>query len=106
VLPSRLGRHGTALTPQGRINIRTARFARDTTPLDTRENGGDGRPQPGARFSRGYLRHLMSVNEPTASRILTLHNIAFLNNLVADARAAVEAGRFGAFREQINEVWN
>lgn len=105
VLPSRLGRHGTALTPQGRINIRNARFARDTTPLDTRENGGDGRPQPGARFSRGYLRHLMSVNEPTASRILTLHNIAFLNNLVADARAAVEAGRFSAFREQVNEVW-
>ena len=106
VLPSRLGRHGTALTPQGRINIRNARFARDTAPLDTRENGGDGRPQPGARFSRGYLRHLMSVNEPTASRILTLHNIAFLNDLVAGARAAVEAGRFSAFREQVNEVWN
>ena len=105
VLPSRLGRHGTALTPQGRINIRNARFARDTTPLDTRENGGDGRPQPGARFSRGYLRHLMSVNEPTASRILTLHNIAFLNDLVANARAAIEADRFSAFREQVNEVW-
>ena len=105
VLPSRLGRHGTALTPQGRINIRNARFARDTTPLDTRENGGDGRPQPGARFSRGYLRHLMSVNEPTASRILTLHNITFLNDLLADARAAIEAGSFSAFREQVNEVW-
>ncbi len=105
VLPSRFGRHGTALTPQGRINIRNARFARDLTPLDPRPGAGEGRPQPGARFSRGYLRHLMSVNEPTASRILTLHNIAFLNDLVADARAAIEAGRFGAFREQVNEVW-
>ncbi len=105
VLPSRLGRHGTALTPEGRINIRNARFARDATPLDARQDGGDGRPQPGARFSRGYLRHLMSVNEPTASRILTLHNIAFLNDLVAGARAAVEAGRFSSFREQVNEVW-
>ncbi len=105
VLPSRLGRHGTALTPDGRINIRNARFARDATPLDTREEGADGRPRPGARFSRGYLRHLMSVNEPTASRILTLHNIAFLNELVADARSAVEAGRFSTFREQVNEVW-
>ena len=105
VLPSRLGRHGTALTPQGRINIRNARFARDATPLDTREEGADSRPRSGARFSRGYLRHLMSVNEPTASRILTLHNITFLNDLVADARAAIEAGRFSAFREQVNEVW-
>ncbi len=105
VLPSRLGRHGTALTPQGRINIRNARFARDATPLDTREEGADSRPKAGARFSRGYLRHLMSVNEPTASRILTLHNITFLNDLVADARAAIEAGRFSAFREQVNEVW-
>ncbi|WP_420439386.1 tRNA guanosine(34) transglycosylase Tgt [Candidatus Poriferisodalis sp.] len=105
VLPSRLGRHGTALTPQGRINIRNARFARDLTPLDPRPGAGEGRPQPGARFSRGYLRHLMSVNEPTASRILTLHNIAFVNDLVADARAAIEAGQFGAFREQVNEVW-
>ena len=105
VLPSRLGRHGTALTPQGRINIRNARFARDATPLDTREDGTDGRLGPGARFSRGYLRHLMSVNEPTASRILTLHNIAFLNDLVANARAAIEAGRFSAFRQQVNEVW-
>ncbi|WP_419853969.1 tRNA guanosine(34) transglycosylase Tgt [Candidatus Poriferisodalis sp.] len=105
VLPSRLGRHGTALTPQGRINIRNVRFARDATPLDTREERADGRPRPGARFSRGYLRHLMSVNEPTASRILTLHNIAFLNDLVADARAAIEAGGFDRFREQVNEVW-
>ena len=106
VLPSRLGRHGTALTPQGRINIRNARFARDDTPLDPGEPVPGARPRPGARFSRGYLRHLMSVNEPTASRILTLHNILFLSDLVAGARAAVEAGRFAAFREQVNEVWD
>ena len=105
VLPSRLGRHGTALTPQGRINIRNARFARDDTPLDPAQPSPDGRPRPGARFSRGYLRHLMTVNEPTASRILTLHNIAFLSDLVADARAAIEAGRFASFRDQINDIW-
>ena len=106
VLPSRLGRHGTALTPHGRINIRNARFARDATPLDDRPAGPDGRARPGARFSRGYLRHLMSVNEPTAGRILTLHNIAFLAGLVRDARAAIEAGQFAAFRSQVNEVWS
>ena len=105
VLPSRLGRHGTALTPQGRINIRNARFASDDTPLDSAPPRADGRPRPGARFSRGYLRHLMTVNEPTASRILTLHNIAFLSGLVADARAAIEAGRFALFRDQINDTW-
>lgn len=106
VLPSRLGRHGTALTPQGRINIRNARFARDSTPLDDRPPRPDGRARPGVRFSRGYLRHLMSVNEPTAGRILTLHNIAFLADLVSDARAAIEAGQFAAFRTQVNEVWS
>ena len=106
VLPSRLGRHGTALTPHGRINIRNARFARDATPLDDRPAGPDGRARPGARFSRGYLRHLMSVNEPTAGRILTLHNVAFLAELVRDARAAIEAGQFAAFRTQVNEVWS
>ena len=105
VLPSRLGRHGTALTPQGRINIRNARFASDDTPLDSAPPRADGRPRPGARFSRGYLRHLMTVNEPTASRILTLHNIAFLGDLVADARAAIEADRFALFRDQINDTW-
>ena len=106
VLPSRLGRHGTALTPHGRINIRNARFARDSTPLDDRPTGRDGRVRPGARFSRGYLRHLMSVNEPTAGRILTLHNVAFLADLVSDARNAIEAGQFAAFRTQVNEVWS
>ena len=106
VLPSRLGRHGTALTPHGRINIRNARYARDSTPLDPGPAERDGRARPGARFSRGYLRHLMSVNEPTAGRILTLHNIAFLADLVSDARAAIEAGQFDAFRAQVNEVWS
>ena len=106
VLPSRLGRHGTALTHQGRVNIRNARFARDSTPLDPRPTDPQGRTRPGTRFSRGYLRHLMSVNEPTAGRILTLHNLAFLADLVRDARAAIEAGRFEAFREQVNEVWS
>ncbi|WP_419945234.1 tRNA guanosine(34) transglycosylase Tgt [Candidatus Poriferisodalis sp.] len=106
VLPSRLGRHGTALTPEGRINIRNARYARDSTPLDPRPADSEGRERPGNRFSRGYLRHLMSVNEPTAGRILTLHNIAFLADLVREARAAIEAGRFEAFRGQVNEVWS
>ena len=106
VLPSRLGRHGTALTPHGRINIRNARYTRDATPLDDRSADGDGRARPGARFSRGYLRHLMSVDEPTAGRILTLHNISFLAGLVRDARAAVEAGQFDAFRARVDEVWS
>ncbi|WP_419920537.1 tRNA guanosine(34) transglycosylase Tgt [Candidatus Poriferisodalis sp.] len=100
VLPSRLARHGTALTPNGRINIRNARFARDDTPLDLAPE------RPGGRFSRGYLRHLMSVNEPTAARILTLHNIAYVVGLVAEARAAITAGSFETFRRQVNEVWS
>ena len=55
VLPSRLGRHGTVLTDEGRINLRNARFALDDSPID--ESG----PSPvSAHYSRGYVRHLLS----------------------------------------------
>lgn len=111
VLPSRLARHGTVLTSEGRINIRNARFARDDTPLDPAvadsPTGSLARGSPpSGRFSRGYLRHLMNVNEPTAARILTLHNIGFLTALIADARAAIEQGCFVEFRNHVNDVWS
>jgi queuine tRNA-ribosyltransferase len=100
VLPTRLARHGTLLTSQGRLNIKRAEFARDDSPIDP-----DLTDSPVARWSRGYLRHLLTVDEPTAARLLTLHNLAWLLRFVQDLRASIRAGRFGEFRSATHAVW-
>jgi queuine tRNA-ribosyltransferase len=101
VLPTRLARHGTLLTSEGRINLRNRRFAEDTGPID---------PSCGcdvcARWSRGYLRHLLSVDEPTAPRLLTLHNVTWTFALVDRIRAAIVAGTLPALRAEIAAVWD
>jgi queuine tRNA-ribosyltransferase len=92
VLPTRVGRTGSALTWSGRLNLRNARFARDPAPLD------EGCDCPAcARFSRAYLRHLVTQQEILGLRLLTLHNLRFLATLTAGARAAIEAGRLADF---------
>jgi queuine tRNA-ribosyltransferase len=98
VLPTRTARTGSALTWEGRLNLRNARFARDPRPLD------EGCVCPACtRFSRAYLRHLVNQEELLGLRLLTLHNLRFLLDLVAGARAAVADGRFGAFRTEALE---
>ncbi len=100
VLPTRLARHGTILTDGGRLNLRNAVHQRSAEPLD---------PTCGcpvcARWSRGYLRHLLSVGEPTAWRLLTLHNVGWLLALVARTRAAIIDGRFDEVRAEVAAVW-
>ncbi|HEY8543567.1 MAG TPA: tRNA guanosine(34) transglycosylase Tgt [Acidimicrobiales bacterium] len=100
VLPTRLARHGTLLTSTGRLNLKNRRFAEDAGPLD---------PACGcavcARWSRGYLRHLLSVDEPTAGRLLTLHNIAWTFALVDRIREAIRAGTLAELRAEVADVW-
>jgi queuine tRNA-ribosyltransferase len=100
VLPTRLARHGTMLTTAGRLNLRNARYADDDGPLD---------PTCAcpvcARWSRGYLRHLLNVDEPTAPRLLTIHNVAWTLDLVARVRAAIVAGTLGALRAEVAAAW-
>jgi len=98
VLPTRLARHGTVLTSRGRINLRNARHAADPDPLDPSV-------EVSRRFSRGYLRHLLKVGEPTAGRILTLHNLSFLMGLIDQTRAAISEGSFDAFRAEVSARW-
>jgi queuine tRNA-ribosyltransferase len=101
VLPTRLGRHGTMLTSGGRINLRNHRYADDAGPLD---------PDCGcpvcARWSRGYLRHLLSVAEPTAPRLLTLHNVWWTFDLVRRIRAAIGAGTLATLRTEVAAHWD
>jgi queuine tRNA-ribosyltransferase len=100
VLPTRLGRHGTLLTSEGRINIKNRRFATDAGAID---------PACGCRvcgrYSRAYLRHLANVNEPTAARLATLHNLAWTLALTDRARTAVRSGSLDALRSEIAAVY-
>ena len=89
VLPTRTARTGSALTREGRLNLRNARFARDDRPLD-----GDCSCPACSRFSRAYVRHLVNQQEILGLRLLSLHNLRFLLDLVAAAREAIERGEF------------
>jgi queuine tRNA-ribosyltransferase len=95
VLPTRTARTGSALTWEGRLNLRNARFARDAKPLD------ESCPCPAcSRFSRAYLRHLINQEELLGLRLLSLHNLRFLIDLTANARAAIEQGRLAAYKSE------
>jgi queuine tRNA-ribosyltransferase len=92
VLPTRLGRTGSALTWEGRLNLRNARFARDPAPLDE-----DCPCSACRRFSRAYLRHLINQQELLGLILLSEHNVRFLLDLTAGARAAIERGELAGY---------
>jgi queuine tRNA-ribosyltransferase len=95
VLPTRTARTGSALTSTGRLNLRNARFATDPRPLE------EGCTCPACtRFSRAYVRHLVNQEELLGLRLLSLHNLHFLLELTAGARAAIERGELQAFTAQ------
>jgi len=96
VLPTRTARTGSALTSEGRLNLRNARFARDERPLE------EGCACPACtRFSRAYIRHLVTQKEILGLRLLSLHNLRFLLDLVAGARQAIERGEFTSWRNGV-----
>jgi queuine tRNA-ribosyltransferase len=93
VLPTRTARTGSALTWSGRLNLRNARYAREDAPLD------DGCPCPAClRFSRAYIRHLVNQDELLGLRLLSLHNLRFVLDLTAGARAAIERGELARYK--------
>ena len=92
VLPSRSGRNGQAFTWNGPLNIRNARHAEDTGPLDERcicDTCGT--------YSRAYLHHLNKAGEILGAMLMTEHNIAFYQQLMQAMRDAIGAGRFASF---------
>jgi queuine tRNA-ribosyltransferase len=93
VLPTRTARTGSALTWEGRLNLRNARFARDPRPLDE----SCGCPAC-TTFSRAYIRHLVNQEEILGLRLLSLHNLRFLIDLVREARQAIERNAFESWR--------
>jgi queuine tRNA-ribosyltransferase len=92
VLPTRLARNGALFTPDGRVNITSARFATLDAPLDVECDCATC-----ATFSAGYLHHLFRCGELLAHRLASIHNLRFLVRLMERARAAILAGTFDGF---------
>jgi queuine tRNA-ribosyltransferase len=93
VLPTRSGRHGQAWTWEGSVNLKNARFTDDETPLDPES------ACPASRdYSKAYLHHLVKSEEILGQVLLSWHNLAFFQQLMAALRAAIAEGRLEAFR--------
>ncbi|MDQ6788250.1 MAG: tRNA guanosine(34) transglycosylase Tgt [Acidobacteriota bacterium] len=100
VLPTRNGRTGSAFVSAGKLNIRNAKFAKDTEPLDFECPCSVCR-----RYSKAYLRHLYQTGEMLAATLISHHNLAFFLNTMRQAREALRSGGFGNFRRDfINKI--
>ena len=100
VMPTRNGRHGTAFTRFGTVNLANARHADDPRPLDEEST------HPAARtYSRAYLHHLTKANEMLGQILLSTINIAYYQHLMAGMRAAIEAGQFADFHAATMAGW-
>ena len=91
VLPSRVARNGLVFTPDGPLNLRNERFRADAGPIHPEV------ANYATNFSRSYLRHLMVAGEILGCTLLTIHNLAFYLDLMAQARAHIEAGDYAAW---------
>jgi queuine tRNA-ribosyltransferase len=100
VLPTRVARTGVIFTRTGRLTIRSGRFRDDHTPPDPA-----CRCRVCVRYSRAYLRHLFHTDEMLGPRLATYHNLAFLGQLMEEARAAIAADRFAAWRRAVLEAY-
>jgi queuine tRNA-ribosyltransferase len=94
VYPTRSGRHGRALTRGGEYNIRNAGYTRDERPIDP-----DCSCAVCRTFTRAYISHLFRAQELLGPRLLSYHNLAALAALMDEARAAIAADRWAAFRD-------
>jgi len=100
VMPTRAGRHGLAYTRFGKVNLRNAKHATDTRPLDPES------PCPAARdYSRAYLHHLVRSNEILGMMLLTWNNLAYYQQLMSDMRAAIAEERFQDHKVETKERW-
>ena len=95
VLPTRIARHGTALTSKGKIVVRNATYERDFGPLDDECDCYACK-----NYTRAYIRHLVKTNEILGIRLLSIHNIKFLTNLMDKVRIEIENDNLNNFRDE------
>ena len=98
VLPTRIARHGMAMTSQGRVNIKNAKYEKDFTPLDPACDCYTCR-----NYSKAYLRHLFKSDEILSSMLMTNHNLHFLINTMKNMRKAIEEDRFTEYKKEFYE---
>ncbi len=98
VLPTRNARHGILFTRRGEMRIRNARWKLDTAPIDDECDCHTCR-----HFSRAYVHHLIRAGEILGARLATLHNLHYYHRLMAEMRAAIEAGLFADFSVRFHE---
>ena len=95
VLPTRIARHGTALTSSGKLVVRNAACEKDFTPLDPECDCYACR-----NYTRAYIHHLVRTNEILGIRLLSTHNIKFLTNLMDRVRIEIESDNLATFRDE------
>jgi len=100
VLPTRVARHGLALTSRGRVNLKNQRHERDLSPIDPK-----CKCHACTNFSRGYLRHMVRQEEIVGNTLITLHNLTYYATLMREAREAIVEERFQAFYDETQEGW-
>ena len=97
VIPTRIARHGTAITRGGNIAVKAAKYAFDQRPVE------EGCDCPCCRgFSRSYIRHLLNCGEILGLRLLTMHNVYALNQFMAEMRAAIADGTFAEWMKGVS----
>ena len=96
VLPTRIARHGTLMTSNGRINIRKQIYKDDFSPLDETCDC-----QCCRNYTKAYLNHLFRANEGLANNLLSIHNLRFLIRIVEGAREAIKEDRYSQYKNDI-----
>jgi queuine tRNA-ribosyltransferase len=96
VMPTRNARRGTAFTWQGKISIKSARYAEDFSPLDPELNAYP------SHFSKAYIRHLFNVNEMTGMTLVSMQNLAFYLDFMHQMREAIATDTLDAFRQKVD----
>ena len=96
VLPTRIARHGTLMTHNGRVNIKNEKYKEDFTTLDPECDCYTCK-----NFTKAYLRHLYVADESFGKRLLSIHNLRFLISVMEGAREAIKEDRFLEYKEEI-----
>lgn len=96
VLPTRIARHGTLMTSQGRLNIKKNIYATDFTPVDPECDC-----ECCKNYTKAYINHLFRAKEGLGMRLMSIHNLRFLIKIMEGARKAIEEDRFLEYKEEI-----